>query len=257
MACERLPNLPHRISVSSFTEGGWHHWPQKVVVKMTSQYICNRFVNSTCCFNAGVFMMVSLVEKPHRGSVSEYPRGCASPQRSKSWPSLLLRGLNIFQVEKKKWVAQSCPALCDPVYCSSPVSSVHGISQARALEWVTIPCPRGSSQPRDWTQVSCIASGLFTAWSAPPNQVVSHDALFCSEALLLLLLSCFSCVRLCATPWTVAHQSPLSMGFSRQEYWSGLPFPSPGNLPDPGSNQHLLYWQAYSLILGLYKFCIW
>ena len=37
-----------------------------------------------------------------------------------------------------------------------------------------------------------------------------------------------------ATPWTVAHQAPLPMGFSRQEYWSGLPFPSPGDLPDPG-----------------------
>ena len=41
-------------------------------------------------------------------------------------------------------------------------------------------------------------------------------------------------VRLFATLWTVAHQAPLSMGFSRQEYWSGLPFPSPGDLPDPG-----------------------
>ena len=41
-------------------------------------------------------------------------------------------------------------------------------------------------------------------------------------------------VRLFSTPWTVAHQAPLSMGFSRQEYWSGLPFPSPGDLPDPG-----------------------
>ena len=41
-------------------------------------------------------------------------------------------------------------------------------------------------------------------------------------------------VRLFATPWTVAHQTSPSMGFSRQEYWSGLPFPSPGDLPDPG-----------------------
>ena len=41
-------------------------------------------------------------------------------------------------------------------------------------------------------------------------------------------------VRLFATPWTVAYQAPLSMGFSRQEYWSGLPFPSPGDLPNPG-----------------------
>ena len=43
-----------------------------------------------------------------------------------------------------------------------------------------------------------------------------------------------SCVRLFATPWTVAHRASLSMGFSRQEYWSGLPFPSPGDLPNPG-----------------------
>ena len=56
--------------------------------------------------------------------------------------------------------------------------------------------------------------------------------------LLLLLLcvraSCFSHVRLYAMQRTVASQAPLSMGFSRQEYWSGLPFPSPGDLPDPG-----------------------
>ena len=41
-------------------------------------------------------------------------------------------------------------------------------------------------------------------------------------------------VQLFATPWTIAHQAPLSMGFSRQEYWSGVPFPSPGDLHDPG-----------------------
>ena len=44
-----------------------------------------------------------------------------------------------------------------------------------------------------------------------------------------------SCVQLFAIPWTVAYQAPLSMGFSRKEYWSGLPFPSPENLPDPRS----------------------
>ena len=43
-----------------------------------------------------------------------------------------------------------------------------------------------------------------------------------------------SCVRVFATPWTIAHQAPPSVEFSRQEYWSGLPFPSPGDLPDPG-----------------------
>ena len=48
------------------------------------------------------------------------------------------------------------------------------------------------------------------------------------------IISHFSCVRLCATLWTIAHQAPLSMGFSRQEYWSGLPCPPRGDLPDPG-----------------------
>ena len=44
-----------------------------------------------------------------------------------------------------------------------------------------------------------------------------------------------SCDKLFVTPWTIVHQAPLSMGFSRQEYWSGLPFPPPGDLPNPGS----------------------
>ena len=55
-----------------------------------------------------------------------------------------------------------------------------------------------------------------------------------------------SCPTL-ATPWTVAHQAPLSMGFSRQEYWSGLPFPSPGDLPDPGIESWSPALQADSL----------
>ena len=51
---------------------------------------------------------------------------------------------------------------------------------------------------------------------------------FCTtKETMLLLLSCFSCVRLCATAWTAAHQAPQSLGFSRQEHWSRLPFPSP------------------------------
>ena len=56
-------------------------------------------------------------------------------------------------------VPQSCPTLCDPVDC------VHGILQARRLEWVAIPVSRGSSQPRDWTQVSHIVDGFFTSWA--------------------------------------------------------------------------------------------
>ena len=48
------------------------------------------------------------------------------------------------------------------------------------------------------------------------------------------VLSCFSCDQLFATPWTVAHWAPMSMGFSKQDYWSGLPCLPPGDLPDPG-----------------------
>ena len=57
--------------------------------------------------------------------------------------------------------AQSCPTLCDPMDFSLPGSSVHGILQARILEWVAIPLSKGSSQHRDRTWVSCIAGRLF------------------------------------------------------------------------------------------------
>ena len=56
---------------------------------------------------------------------------------------------------------------------------------------------------------------------------------FCDIILVKLKLKSLSSVRLFVTPWTAVHQAPQSMGFSRQEYWSGLPFPSPGDLPDP------------------------
>ena len=59
-------------------------------------------------------------------------------------------------------VAQSCPSLCNPMDYSSPGSSVHGLLQTRILEWVAIPFSRGSSQPRDQTQVLCMADKFFT-----------------------------------------------------------------------------------------------
>ena len=58
-------------------------------------------------------------------------------------------------------IVQSCLTLCDPVDCSPPGSSVHGILQARILEWVAMPSSRGPSQPRDRTWVSCIAGRFF------------------------------------------------------------------------------------------------
>ena len=62
-------------------------------------------------------------------------------------------------------VTELCPTLCGPVDCSLPSASVHGVLQARILEWLAIPFSRRSSQPRDPTQVSCIAGGFFTVWA--------------------------------------------------------------------------------------------
>ena len=64
---------------------------------------------------------------------------------------------------------------------------------------------------------------------------------------MMVVLKLLSCVRLFVTPGTVAHQAPLSMQFSRQEYWSGLPFPSPGDLPNPGVKPRSPALQADSL----------
>ena len=84
---------------------------------------------------------------------------------------------------------QSCPTLCDPIDSSPPGSPVPGMLQARILEWAAI----SSSNAWKWK----------------------------------VKVKSLSRVRLVATPWTAAHQAPLSMGFSRQEYWSGMPLLSP------------------------------
>ena len=83
---------------------------------------------------------------------------------------------------------QSCLTLCDPIDRSPPGSPVPGILQARTLEWVAI--------------------SFFNAWKWKVK------------------VKSLSCVQLLATPWTAAYQAPLSMGFSRQEYWSGVPLDS-------------------------------
>ena len=67
----------------------------------------------------------------------------------------------------KVLVVQSCLMLCNCMDCSPPGSSVHETLQARILEWVVISFFRGSSQPRDWTWVSCIAGRCFTVWAQP------------------------------------------------------------------------------------------
>ena len=68
----------------------------------------------------------------------------------------------MFKVLVKVLVFQLCPALCNPMDCSLSGFSVHGVLQARILEWVAMPFSRRSSQSRDQTQVTCIAGGFFT-----------------------------------------------------------------------------------------------
>ena len=88
---------------------------------------------------------------------------------------------------------QSCPTLCDPVDSSPPGSPIPGILQARILDWVAI----SSSNALKWK----------------------------------VKMKSLSPVRLLATPWTAAYQAPPFMGFVRQEYWSGVPLPSPRKGP--------------------------
>ena len=92
----------------------------------------------------------------------------------------------------------------------------------------------------------------------------SFQSIIPSHQLLLLLISRFNLVWLCATPWTAAHQAPLSTGFSRQEYWSGLPFPSPP--PTRGIHfsdfcRHVLVLFIFTLnisgIILCVSFCVW
>ena len=87
---------------------------------------------------------------------------------------------------------QSCPTLCDPIDGGPPGSPVPGILQARTLEWVAI--------------------SFSSAWKCKVK------------------VKSLSRVQLFTTPWTAAHQAPPSMGFPRQEYWSGVPLPSPGGM---------------------------
>ena len=89
---------------------------------------------------------------------------------------------------------QSCLTLCDPTDGSPPGSPVPGILQARTLEWGAIS--------------------------------------FSNAGKWKVKVKSLSCVQLLATPWTAAHQAPTSMGFSRQEYWSGVPLPSPKSFVD-------------------------
>ena len=89
------------------------------------------------------------------------------PSESHDFPLSILCTVNPQWNEVK--VAQSCLTLCDPMDYTA-----HGILQARILEWVAYPFSRGSSWPRNWTQVSCIAGGFFTNWAIREAQILNR-----------------------------------------------------------------------------------
>ena len=112
---------------------------------------------------------------------------------------------------------QSCPTLCDPRNGSPPGSPIPGILQARTLEWVAI--------------------SFFNAWKwKVKGKLLSH-------------------VRLLATPWTAAHQAPQYMGFSKQEYWSRLPLPSPIKCLDQLNLESGAQKSVYSLFPQMILMC--
>ena len=141
-------------------------------------------------------------------------------------------------------VTQSCPTLCNPMDCIAPGSSVHGIFQARILEWIGTPFSRGSSQTRDWTQVACIAlhlpsepwgktyfmhSIISISWSLLKLMSIelvmpSNHLIFCHP--LLILPSVFPSVRVFSNESVLHIRWPkhwsLSFSNSPSNEYSGL-----------------------------------
>ena len=151
-------------------------------------------LNSRCCCCCQVAPVVSDSVQPHRQQPTRLHRPWDSPGKNTGAGCHFL--LQCMKVKSESEVAQSCATLSDPMDCSLPGSSIRGIFQARVLEWGAI------------------------AFSTINNYIVIREGKGKSP----------SRVRLFATPWTVAYQAPPSIGFSRQSYWSGLPFPSPAEL---------------------------
>ena len=128
-----------------------------------------------------------------------------------------------------KWieVAQSCRTLCDPMDCSPLGSSVHGIFQARILEWVAISFSRGSSRPRDWTQVSALQADTLT--SEPPGKPRCNTSPLQTQPWITSAqntVCMLSSVWLFVTLWTVAPPGSSVYGImqARLLEWVAMPF---------------------------------
>jgi len=123
---------------------------------------------SLCNCYAQSLRYITAKKKSKTQNLTEHQALCQCGKNEKKKTYLFcIRGVS---VQVKVLVAQSCPTLCDPVDCSPPGSSVHGILQARILEWAAISFSRRPSRPRDRTQVSCITGGFFTSWACREAQ---------------------------------------------------------------------------------------
>ena len=170
---------------------------------------------------------------------------------------LLWQGYFRTKCSECSWVL-SCSMMLDSfvtpwaVVCQAPLTIK--IFQTRILEWVAISSSRGPSLPRDGKQVSCIGRWVLYHWAIWKDlKCNSLCKIPTCQYICIHVLSCLSCVQLFATLWTLVCQAPLSLGFSRQEYWSRLPCPPPGDLPDPGmepASLCLLHGQMGSLPLA-------
>ena len=137
--------------------------------------------------------------------------------------------LQCIKLKSESEVTQSCLTLHDPLDCSLPGSSVHGIFQARLLEWGAIAFFSDTNVYRK--------QNIFSKMSGLHIPQILKVRIKCYKDIVIKSLSH---VWLLATSWMQAHQTPLSMGFHRQEYWSGLPYPLLVDLPNPGLNPHFL-----------------
>ena len=156
--------------------------------------------------------------------------------------------------ENESEVAQSCPTLCDPMDCSLPGSSLHGILQARVLEWVAISFSRGSSWRRDLTRVSRIPGRRFSLWATNLRCSVTfkwfsykhiHTHIY---IIYVVVVQSLSRVWLFATPQTAEHQAFLSFTISQ----SWLKF-MPTHLVMP-SNCLILFLLHLNLYIYIYIF---
>ena len=172
--------------------------------------------------------------RPRRRQPSRLPRPWDSPGKNTGVGCHFL--LQCMKVKSESEVAQLCPTPWDPMDCSLPGSSIHGIFQARVLEWGAIAfsplwtaaaskslqlCPT-LCDPVDGSPAGSLVPGILQA------RTLEWVAIsFSSAWKWKVKVKSLSRVRLFVTPWTAAYQAPPSMGFSRQEYWSGVPSPSP------------------------------